>query len=140
MRGVETLKKNLLKMREELLKEISDSIKSERNPTERDVGDFYDDAESEKGKQMSYLLGERERSKLNAIDDALERIEDGEYGICEECGEKINPKRLKIIPFTRYCVKCQSEMEKHGVQPEDSIEDKLLYKDVSINDIEGVDN
>ena len=140
MRAVETLKKNLLKMREELLKEISDSRKSVRDPSDRDVGDFYDDAENEKGRQMTYLLGERERSKLNAIDTALERIEEGEYGICDECGEKINPKRLKIIPFTRFCVKCQSEMEKLGIQPEDSIEDKLLYKDVSLNDIEGIEN
>jgi DnaK suppressor protein len=139
MKGTVTPKKNLLKMRDEILEELDETIKTIKSAPERDVGDFYDDADIEKGRQMTHLLGERERAKLEAIDNALEKIEDGTYGKCEECGEDINKKRLKIIPFARYCVKCQSDMEKKGIGPGESAEDNSVYKNVSINDFESSD-
>ena len=136
MKATATLKKSLIKMREELLKEIDEIIKSERSSPERDVGDFYDDADIEKGRQMTHLLGERERAKLSAIDNALDKIGEGTYGLCEECGEDINKKRLKIIPFTKYCIECQSELERRSFDLQESLEDRLLYKDVSMNDVD----
>lgn len=123
-------------MREELLKEIDEIIKSERSSPERDVGDFYDDADIEKGRQMTHLLGERERAKLSSIDIALDKIKEGTYGLCEECGEDINKKRLKVIPFTRHCIECQAEIEKRFSNSQETMEDKLLYKDVSLNDVD----
>jgi DnaK suppressor protein len=48
---------------------------------------------------------------LGRIEAALERIEDGTYGICEECGVKIPKKRLNAIPFAAMCVKCASQYE-----------------------------
>ena len=68
-----------------VLKDLDDSITTERSAPQRDVGDFYDDAESEKGRQLNHLLSERDRTKLAKIDDALEKIADQTYGICEEC-------------------------------------------------------
>ena len=47
-----------------------------------------------------------------AIEDALQRIDLGEYGICEECEEEIGVGRLKVMPFTRLCVRCQEDLEK----------------------------
>ncbi|MCP4715631.1 MAG: TraR/DksA family transcriptional regulator [Deltaproteobacteria bacterium] len=128
-----------MKMRDELLKGIDDIIKTERSSPERDVGDFYDDADIEKGRQMSQLLGERERSKLAAIDNALEKIEDEGYGVCEECGMDINKKRLKIIPYALYCIECQSELEKRAADGKDPEDGSMLYKDVSMSDIEAGD-
>ncbi len=139
MKGTVTLKKNLLKMREDILKDMDENIKNVRSAPERDVGDFYDDVDIEKDRQMMHMLGERERVKLVAIDSALERIEDGSYGICEECGCDINKKRLKVLPFARYCVACQEELEKQAARDGESMEDKMLYKDVSITDIESSD-
>ena len=78
----ESMKKQLLKMREELLKDLSRDIRSERNDFDSDIGDFYDNADTERGRQLFHLLSGREREKLNAIDDALMRIEDGTYGLC----------------------------------------------------------
>lgn len=129
------LKKNLLKMREELLKEIDAGIKSQRDVAERDVGDFYDDVDIEKDRQMYHMLGERERQKIRAIDEALKKIEDNEYGRCEECGEKINKNRLKVVPFARYCVNCQSEIERRQRRLGQNPDESVVYKDVSINDI-----
>lgn len=48
--------------------------------------------------------------KLKAIDAALERLKRGEYGICEECDEPISEKRLKAVPWTRYCLHCQENL------------------------------
>jgi len=48
---------------------------------------------------------------LRQIDQALVRVDEGGYGICEECGEKIDKKRLEILPFTPYCVHCQRRIE-----------------------------
>jgi len=130
------LVKKLHKMRADILKELDDSISTERRAPQRDVGDFYDDAESEKGRQLNHLLSERDRSKLAGIDDALEKIEDETYGICDECGCAIPKKRLNVLPFARCCIDCQSEMERQGITSTETMEDKLLYKDVSITDIE----
>jgi len=139
MKGMATLKKILVKMREDILDELGETFKTQTSAPERDVGDFYDDADIEKNRQMTHLLGEREREKLNAVNEALEKIEDGTYGNCEECGEDINKKRLKIIPFARYCVKCQSEMEKRGLKPSESTESSLIYKNVTINNFDPSD-
>ncbi len=131
-----TFKKNLLSMREGLLRGIDENIKK-GSSSDRDVGDFYDAADIEKDRQMMHMLGEREQTKLKAIDAALVRIEDGTYGECEECGETINKKRLKILPFAIYCVKCQSEIEQKLKQKsEETMEDRLLYKDISMKDME----
>lgn len=129
------LKNNLLKMRQEILKEIDEGIKTQRDVSGRDVGDFYDDVDIEKDRQMYHMLGERERAKIKAIDQALEKIDDNIYGRCEECDEKIKKERLKILPFAKYCVNCQAEIEKKQRRLGQTGEDAVVYKDVSINDI-----
>lgn len=70
--------------------------------------------ESDSEEQVSILqndqvvdkLDEIERKELNLINDALDRIADGSYGVCEECGEIINPKRLIALPFAKLCINC----------------------------------
>jgi len=139
MKGFASVKKELLKLREDILQGIGENIKTERSVPEREVGDFYDDVDIEKDRQMMYTLGERERAKLNAIDSALEKIKDGSYGTCEECGSEINKKRLKILPFARYCVACQSEIEKRNQFASEEVEENLIYKDISVGDTESSD-
>lgn len=56
--------------------------------------------------EFSLTLMQTEESTLDAIELALERIEDGKYGICEECEVKIPKARLNAIPYTTVCVKC----------------------------------
>jgi DnaK suppressor protein len=64
--------------------------------------------------EFSLSLMENDEVTLEAIESALERIEDGVYGDCEECGAKIPKTRLQAIPYTPYCVKCASAMESRG--------------------------
>lgn len=56
-------------------------------------------------------------AQLTNLDEALRRLEMGIYGICEGCGERIAMERLKLVPFTAYCVECQQEKEGPGRPP-----------------------
>ena len=64
--------------------------------------------------EFSLSLMENDEVTLEAIEGALERIEDGVYGDCEECGAKIPKTRLQAIPYTAHCVKCASALESRG--------------------------
>ena len=51
------------------------------------------------------------RQQLTRMDEALRRLEDGTYGICEDCGEEIEEKRLEVVPYAPCCVICQAKRE-----------------------------
>ena len=61
--------------------------------------------------EFTLSLMENEGGTLEKIEGSLERMEDGTYGQCEECGSKIPKKRLDAIPYTTMCVKCASDFE-----------------------------
>lgn len=124
-------KQMLLKLREQILEEIAEKRKMGSNELKNEIGDFYDSADEERDRQLSLLLGERDREKLFEIDEALQRIEEGVYGTCEECGKKITESRLKIMPFARFCVTCQSELEKKSEKAK-KYEEESIYRDVNI--------
>ena len=110
--GHKTIKKKLSQMREELLSEISSSVKTEREILKPEIGDLYDQASTERERELNLLLCEKDRKKLVEIDQALSRINRGTYGICESCGEKISKGRLLAMPFTLLCISCKAEEEK----------------------------
>jgi DnaK suppressor protein len=62
-------------------------------------------------KNVILALSENENRQLTMIDDALQRIEDGEYGECVNCGNEINEKRLNAVPWARYDITCQELVE-----------------------------
>jgi RNA polymerase-binding transcription factor DksA len=62
--------------------------------------------------EFTLTLMETEEDTLNAIEAALERIEDGTYGTCEECEGKIAKARLNAIPYVALCVKCAEQLER----------------------------
>lgn len=63
--------------------------------------------------EFTLSLMETEEGTLDRIEGAMERIEDGTYGLCENCGVRIPKKRLDAIPYASMCVKCASQMEQH---------------------------
>lgn len=65
-------------------------------------------------RETALNIASGESEQLQDIADALRRIADGNYGICEGCGEEIPKKRLEVLPAARYCVECQSKLEKYG--------------------------
>ena len=109
---IESAKQTLIKMKKDIFKEIDAGIKegSSKDSTEY-RGDNYDIASSERDRELSYMLGDRERKKIREVDNALLKIKEGTYGVCDECGEPISKKRLKIIPYSNLCINCQSRAE-----------------------------
>lgn len=73
--------------------------------------DVADRASMEAERNFALLMRERDRHALAAIREALARIDEGEYGICEECEEDIAEARLKAQPMATLCVHCQSRRE-----------------------------
>lgn len=102
----------LLDAKARILQEVSQKIKSESNLLKFEIGDIYDAASNERERELSLMLGDREREKLSEVEDALERIRAGTYGGCEECGEPIAEDRLRVLPFTRLCVECRTRNER----------------------------
>ena len=68
------------------------------------------DRDSE-GLDVDLELGRNQGELLKDVEDALQRIEDGTYGTCQECGQKVNKERLNALPHTPYCVDCESARE-----------------------------
>ncbi len=135
---LDELKQMLLKMKEETLKEINRAVKSGSDlPSGEPSGDIYDQASSERDRELGLLLGDREREKLHNIEEALMKMEEGEYGICEECEEEIPIGRLKVMPFARYCVKCKADIEKQQAQTK-RFEEERVYREISLGEEEEV--
>jgi DnaK suppressor protein len=123
----------LLQMKEDTLREITKSLKNGADMTliGEPSGDIYDQASSERDRELGLLLGDREREKVHAIDEALLRIEENEYGVCEECEEEIPLGRLKAMPFARHCVKCKSDLEKLQAQTK-RFEEERAYREIPL--------
>lgn len=106
------IREMLLQMRKELLLEVSQSMKSESDHLKHDIGDFYDHASNDRDRELALMLADREREKLTYVDDALKRLENDTYGICESCEEEIDRERLLAMPFTKLCLSCQEDLER----------------------------
>jgi DnaK suppressor protein len=109
------LRKLLINRREEIIKEakseISKYIKGETRQlvdTALDDGDWsvIDLSEDISLKQLS-----THRENLLKIDEALRKLDEGTYGMCEDCGEEISEERLQVIPFAIYCIDCKEKRE-----------------------------
>jgi DnaK suppressor protein len=125
----------LLETKKQLLKEMQDRVKGETEGIKDEGRDTYDLASDERDREINFILNDREREKLHAIDEALQRIKDKTYGICESCEGEIHLGRLKILPFTRLCVKCQEENEKESKRQK-TLEDERGYRKLVITDFE----
>ena len=104
----------LLRMRAELLREVSESYATCRELGQDGVPDIGDMSANAYSRDVLFNLSETQRQQILDIDAALERIANGEYGICMKCGEEIAPRRLEVRPFSRYCIECKTDIEKFG--------------------------
>ena len=105
-------KKILLKEREQIVGEVKQIVESSKEMGQDGTQDIGDEAANIYNKQVLLSLNENERMRLQEVDESLDRIENGTYGVCEECGELIGLKRLEVRPVAKYCVPCKTKMEK----------------------------
>lgn len=73
--------------------------------------DVNDQASLESERSFELRIKDRERKLIGKVQDALRKMADGSYGICESCGEAISVKRLQARPVTTYCINCKAEQE-----------------------------
>jgi DnaK suppressor protein len=78
--------------------------------------DYVDYAVHSYDKEFLLSLSSLERRELHQIEEALARMDSGDYGLCQECGEEISEKRLTAVPWARHCIECQ-ELEEQGLLP-----------------------
>ncbi len=100
-----------------LLQQRIDELRSEAGKTvgsmdgDENFPDPSDRATMESNRNSMLRIRDRERKLIFTIQEALQRLEVGEYGICEECGEEIGIERLKARPVTTLCIECKSNQE-----------------------------
>ena len=107
-------RETLEEMRGQLLRNVQAELHEGREQTKDEGMDTYDVASDARDKEISLILTDRDRDKLQAITDALARIDEGSYGVCENCESDIAEGRLEALPFSRLCINCQAEREKEA--------------------------
>ncbi|MCO5168603.1 MAG: TraR/DksA family transcriptional regulator [Planctomycetes bacterium] len=109
---VEEIKVALLQKKAALSRNINSELDEMRTASEghhlADMDDLGGDANDE---ETNYKILEIESAELDQIDYALERIDNGSYGVCEECEKPINPERLRALPFASLCITCKRSQE-----------------------------
>lgn len=113
-------------------KEIKDKLMAERailieklngndlSIDDSETPDPVDLAVRNYSKNVMLAVSENESRQLALIDQAIERVDDQEYGECQNCGKDVHPKRLSAIPWARYCLDCQELVEKGLLDEEEA--------------------
>jgi RNA polymerase-binding protein DksA len=113
-------KKLILKRKEEILDDIKhisdDTLKKSQKDASGDISGYTyhmaDVATDTYDREFSLGLASNDREMLYAYEDALKKLEEGTFGVCEECNNVIAKTRLKAVPYAPLCVKCQAKKEK----------------------------
>lgn len=103
------IRKKLLRQRELLLAEAREALNA--LPGQTVFPDMGDQATAETDRNFMLRLRSREQKLIKKIDDALDRIDNGTFGICDDCGMEINIKRLDARPVTTLCMECKTQQE-----------------------------
>lgn len=115
-KNLEKFKKLLLKEKEGVLNHLLELRGSSEQQLEQGPGDEVDIASSEITQASLQKLGNREQKHLSKVEYALRKIESGEYGTCESCGEEIAPARLEARPIALFCIDCKTQQEQRERQ------------------------
>src|SRR5262252_9222243 len=128
------LRQQLLDMKTKLNQEMELESKAEREANKDEGLDTYDLASEERDREINFILSDRERSKARNIDDALERMDEGTYGVCDACGLEIAEERLTAMPFTRLCRDCQQEQEREARSQRRVEDERNTYRKLGSTD------
>jgi DnaK suppressor protein len=110
------IKEQLMAERELLIEKLNGN---DLSVDDSETPDPVDLAVRNYSKNVMLAVSENESRQLALIDEAILRVDDKEYGDCQNCGNPVNPKRLKAIPWARYCLPCQ-ELVEQGLLDEET--------------------
>jgi len=109
---LDTFKKRLEERQQSLRKMVSRTEEDGRIADQDSAQDIADRAASSYTKEFLFSQSNNDRQLLQMVESALQRIREGSFGECINCGNEINPKRLEAVPWTRFCIACQEKKEK----------------------------
>jgi DnaK suppressor protein len=104
-------KKKLQTRREELMKTIARTQEEGRTADDDQTVDLADKAANSYTKEFLFGITNADRTILNMIDAALKRINTDEFGVCANCQEEMQQKRLEAVPWAKHCISCQEKIE-----------------------------
>jgi DnaK suppressor protein len=110
---LDQFRSQLNSIRSKILGEVEQSNQNVRTNEIGQMADISDDAARTYNRQLEGELDKQDWQKLKQVDIAIEKIEEGNYGICAECEDTIPEARLKVVPYTEFCTQCLSKMEKN---------------------------
>lgn len=111
---IESQKQKLLQLKNEIINSIQNRSSDELQADKDQVVEDGDQAQQYLDQNLTFGLRQREIQRLRDIESALERIEEGTYGYCEETDEPISKKRLEKMPWTRLCIEAAEDLERHN--------------------------
>lgn len=109
---IKEIKKHLEELKADAEKRLKD--KKNMDMPENEVGDPIDVASQSLDKEILFELSGNSHNTIGQIEAALRKIEKGIYGRCELCRQPIPKKRIKALPFARYCINCQHSSERNN--------------------------
>lgn len=112
------LRELLLGHRQEILNLYERDLRAGQEAGNESADDIVDRANSAYSREFLFSLTGGERDLLQDVEDALTKMDQGAYGVCESCGVEIGAARLLALPWARYCIDCQEKVEQ-GLAPED---------------------
>jgi len=110
-------RKLLAAKKESIIRKLTDTITESKEMESNVAQDLVDKAETSYTKEFLLSLTDGERETLLRIDEALRRLEHGEFGGCQTCGKEIGAKRIGAIPWTPTCIDCQEKAEREQNEP-----------------------
>jgi DnaK suppressor protein len=117
-RKMRSFRDRLLDRREGLVGQVQAAELYSRERDAEATQDPADMAANAYTKELLVSMSDNDRQLLNSIDEALVRIEDGDYGKCARCGEALPEKRLEAVPWARHCIRCQ-DLHERGLLTDD---------------------
>ncbi|UCG38429.1 MAG: TraR/DksA C4-type zinc finger protein [bacterium] len=111
---LEKYRKMLLEMRQEYQAELQKVSNEEKNRDRTEAKDSVDQADSNYSVDYQMARTEKINRGIKEVDEALNRIRNGEYGVCQVCGDEIPEGRLQVRPNALYCAQCKEDLEKRG--------------------------
>jgi len=109
---IASFRTKLEEIRFAIVGEVQEKYKSPQDRLTEQVANIADDAVQSYERQLMMGLGEKEFGKLRLVEEAIGKLDEGQYGICLDCEELISEERLAVIPFTSHCVDCLEIIEK----------------------------
>ena len=108
---LDSFRKRLEERQQALRKAVSRTEEDGRVADQDTAQDIADRAASSYTKEFLFSVSNNDRQLLQMVENALQRLREGSFGECVNCGNEINAKRLDAVPWTRYCIECQEKLE-----------------------------